>query len=620
MPSTKLSFGPIRQLDGLTILKSSITAAPGTFISVGVRSFPYLADHGFQGMVVLPGSFYVDLALSAHRERFGASAVTVRNAVFQSPIILSSEDTHLSVDVTDRGTFVEYVFFEQVAPGGGRQPRSAARLEIHAPMAGSGDALVDSSSVESFQAAARPVLDGTQFYKALGDNGNRYGPHFQLLNSIWRDRDRVLAQVVVPARDTACRPVLLDVATQLLSAFTVDRGQTFILHSIDRIDIHDLPYPERLWAYGTWRSGADGQSTESAGDVRVVDAGGTAYLELHGARLTLLARDAAAPRPAPTLCVAATFTAEPLAEPLNFWADQLATPIEVAFSPYNQIFQQLLNPESAFHQNADGANVILLALEDWTGHRFPAMRLSDDRARQVFADRARYVLPNGLDIVHLHQYETDYLYKEIYEDQCYTRHGIRLRDDATVVDIGANIGLFSLFVRSRCARPRILAFEPAPVVFDLLKANCEAYGSAVGVFNLGVAATPGVSTFTFYENSSLFSGFHADPAEDGAAIRAVVRNILNRDPSLASDEIDRSVGDLVAGRLQARTSGCRVTSVSEIIREHDLATIDLLKIDAEKCELDILAGIGDEDWPRIQQIVIEVHDRTYERSGRLSVC
>ena len=81
--------------------------------------------------------------------------------------------------------------------------------------------------------------------------------------------------------------------------------------------------------------------------------------------------------------------------------------------------------------------------------------------------------------------------------------------------------------------------NPRPSCIDLLRANCEAYGSNVRVFNLGVAATPGLSTFTFYENSSVFSGFHADLAEDGEAIHAVVRNMLSRDASLASDEIDR---------------------------------------------------------------------------------
>ncbi len=50
--------------------------ARDSVLSVGVRTFPYLADHGFQDMVVVPGSFYVDLGLSAHRERFGRASVT----------------------------------------------------------------------------------------------------------------------------------------------------------------------------------------------------------------------------------------------------------------------------------------------------------------------------------------------------------------------------------------------------------------------------------------------------------------------------------------------------------------------------------------------------------------
>ena len=61
-----------------------------------------------------------------------------------------------------------------------------------------------------------------------------------------------------------------------------------------------------------------------------------------------------------------------------------------------------------------------------------------------------YVLPNGMEIVHLNQYETDYVYEEIFQDRSYLRHGIHLNDGDTVIDIGANVGLFSLFVMSRC--------------------------------------------------------------------------------------------------------------------------------------------------------------------------
>ncbi len=153
--------------------------------------------------------------------------------------------------------------------------------------------------------------------------------------------------------------------------------------------------------------------------------------------------------------------------------------------------------------------------------------MSKEKAERYFAKHKRYILPNGQEIVHLNQYETDYLYKEIFEDESYLKHGIVLRDGATVVDIGANIGMFSLFVMSRSKNPKIYAFEPAPVAYELLKANCEVYGSNAQVFNLGVSDRQGKATFTFYENSSVFSSFHSDEAEDREAIQAVVRNMLN---------------------------------------------------------------------------------------------
>lgn len=36
--------------------------------------------------------------------------------------------------------------------------------------------------------------------------------------------------------------------------------------------------------------------------------------------------------------------------------------------------------------------------------------------------------------------------------------------------------------------------------------------------------------------------------------------------------------------------------------------MDLLKVDVERAELDVLRGISDGDWPKIRQLVMEVHD------------
>lgn len=65
------------------------------------------------------------------------------------------------------------------------------------------------------------------------------------------------------------------------------------------------------------------------------------------------------------LVIAATFTAEPLEEALAFWMEELAIAATIKFAPYNQVFQQLLDPSSLLATNGQGINIICLRVEDW---------------------------------------------------------------------------------------------------------------------------------------------------------------------------------------------------------------------------------------------------------------
>jgi FkbH-like protein len=69
----------------------------------------------------------------------------------------------------------------------------------------------------------------------------------------------------------------------------------------------------------------------------------------------------------PVLCVAATFTADTIMEPLRFWMRKLELPFEVELAPYNQVFQQLLRPGSMFQRSNRSVNAVLLRVEDWHG-------------------------------------------------------------------------------------------------------------------------------------------------------------------------------------------------------------------------------------------------------------
>ena len=614
-------------LTRLVTLSSDRPGEARAEVRIGVRSAPYLADHAFQDMVVLPGSFYVEMARALERELTQRVPGLVRKVTFHSPVILGADDTVLRVEVRERGDGrVEYAFSEgDAGRGDGGAPsagRHAATLEVDRGPAAFPAMETGAFPVDAFQAKAGAAIDAEQFYRQLRANGNQYGPGFQRISSIWRAGDQALAQLSADRRDAergwpGLPPSLLDAVTQVLASLVMDRGKTFILRSIDQMVVTEGELPDRLWGHAVLRHTEGDDRQPFVGSVRVFDQSGRPFAELSGISFAFLERvDATGEAGGTRLVVASNFTADPVEESVKFWSEHFRTPVQVEFAPYDQIFQQLLDTGSAFHRNRDGVNVLLLGLEEWAaGDRhgnLEALTLGKEQADRCFADRARYVLPNGLEIVHLNQYETDYVYKEIFEDQCYLRHGITVPDGATVVDIGANIGLFSLFVLSRSRTAKIYAFEPAPVVYDLLKANCDAYGPNARAFNLGVSDEPRTATFTFYEKSSVFSSFHADEAQDRAAIQTVVRNMLNSATSVDQDSMDAVVGELTADRLRGTTQECRLTSVSEIIREHRIDRIDLLKIDAEKSELDIIRGIAESDWRKIDQIVIEIHDRTGE--------
>ena len=61
----------------------------------------------------------------------------------------------------------------------------------------------------------------------------------------------------------------------------------------------------------------------------------------------------------------AGITAEPLQESLQYWMKKLELPASVSFAPFNQVFQQLLDPSSLLSSNPQGLNVVLVRLEDW---------------------------------------------------------------------------------------------------------------------------------------------------------------------------------------------------------------------------------------------------------------
>lgn len=247
------------------------------------------------------------------------------------------------------------------------------------------------------------------------------------------------------------------------------------------------------------------------------------------------------------------------------------------------------------------------------GDRLVARLVPDERHAPVVS-RACHLAASGslaglslheaageLLVAQLNRTETDFLYRELFVDNAYFRHGIGLPADPVVIDAGANIGMFSLLVAQRCPGARIIAVEPLAELAHAASVNAELHGANVTVLNCGLGRHAGEVAFAYYPNNTLMSGIYGNAAED----REVLRSYLRTAPDV---QLGAQFDRLVEDRMRVEPRRCRLTTLTEVVAEQEIDRIDLLKVDVEKAEADVLAGIDPATWARIDQIVLEVHD------------
>jgi FkbM family methyltransferase len=218
-----------------------------------------------------------------------------------------------------------------------------------------------------------------------------------------------------------------------------------------------------------------------------------------------------------------------------------------------------------------------------------------------------YELPNKWVVQHFNKVETDHFYHDIFDAKVYFRNGITLEEGAVIFDVGANIGLFSLFAHHQCNNAKIYAFEPAPPVFEALQKNMQSYAVNANLFKCGVGNQARKESLTFYPHSTGMSSFHPDKEEEKEVLRAIMHNQLN-DGMEGMQQVMEHVDDILEERFRDTSYECELVTLSNIIRTCDVQRIDLLKVDVQKSELEVIEGIEDEHWKIIRQIVMEVHD------------
>jgi FkbM family methyltransferase len=225
----------------------------------------------------------------------------------------------------------------------------------------------------------------------------------------------------------------------------------------------------------------------------------------------------------------------------------------------------------------------------------------------------KLTLPNGEVIAYIDKLTALDVYDEIYVENEYLRHGIQVNDNDVVFDIGANIGLFSRYIAAKANNLRIFTFEPVPKIFGVLEENLANISATFKNYNVGLAEKEGITQIHYYPYVSADSAI----TEFDWDLR-VETHLRNYDETVAAwlpgaksvpeSERKEFITKGLKAMYKAKLIPCQLRTVSDIIDENNIKTINLMKIDAENYEAQVLKGINPSDWDKIQQISMEVHE------------
>jgi FkbM family methyltransferase len=188
-----------------------------------------------------------------------------------------------------------------------------------------------------------------------------------------------------------------------------------------------------------------------------------------------------------------------------------------------------------------------------------------------------------------------------------------------VFDVGAHIGLFTMFVGEYYPRASVYAFEPIEEIYQRLSQNAARYGARVRVFPFGLSDREREATFTYYPGFSAMSRLegYSSESEDKEVVKRYLRNEQRRGVA-GSEELLAYADELLDARMEGQVRACLLRRLSDVMKEQGIERVDLLKIDVEHAEEDVLRGIEDEDWEKIDQIVLGAHDEDVGgRPGRV---
>jgi FkbM family methyltransferase len=221
---------------------------------------------------------------------------------------------------------------------------------------------------------------------------------------------------------------------------------------------------------------------------------------------------------------------------------------------------------------------------------------------------------SGLDLYCINPWEAAFLREEV---RLYVAHGIQLEGGATVVDVGANVGVFSAYVHELLGgNVQVFAFEPLPSIFAMLDRNAkERFGGRVTALPYGLSSREDEVEFTYFPSVTILSSSRRTRENIESERERIAGSIAQWVGQGGAGPVLKRVPTFIMRRVakrglrklkQMETHRVRVRPLSAVIDELGIEMIDLLKIDVEGAEIDVLNGIDEHHWPMVRQAVVEV--------------
>ena len=180
---------------------------------VSLQTHPWLSDHAVLGVVLLPGTAFVELVLRAGRE---VGCERIEELALEGPLLLPEQgavELQLSVGEPDESARREVALYARPARSAdGAQAEwtrhASGVLSPEAPV------LTLEPAVQAWPPAGAEAVDVDHLYDRLAEVGISYGPAFQGLRAAWRLGEDVFCEVALAEEladeDFGIHPALFD--------------------------------------------------------------------------------------------------------------------------------------------------------------------------------------------------------------------------------------------------------------------------------------------------------------------------------------------------------------------------------------------------------------------------